>query len=197
MNCYTTDLFKQTLYSFKLDLNLDELNNYCFNYASNNKSEKKTNLGGFQSSNIIGNEECIQNLTEKIFYTVNFVSKKYYNINKNLNISNLWFNINKNKDFNLEHTHPHSILSGVFYSKVPLNSGEIVFVSSENAHIYLNSNGKIEINYYNNLNSSTYSIVPEEGILHIFPSWLKHYVLPNVSNEERISFSFNTHLQVN
>ena len=195
MNCYTTDLFKQTLHSFKLNLNLNELNNYCFNYTINNQSKKVSNAGGFQSSNIIGNEKCIQNLTEKISHAVNFVSKEYYNIKKNLNISNLWFNINKNKDFNLEHDHATSILSGVFYSKTPLNSGEIVFVSSENTHIYLNSN--IELDYYNNLNSSTYSIIPEEGMLHIFPSWLKHYVLPNMSNEQRISFSFNTHLQVN
>ena len=30
-----------------------------------------------------------------------------------------------------------------------------------------------------------------EGGLYIFPSWLEHYVSPNMSQDKRISISFN------
>ena len=31
----------------------------------------------------------------------------------------------------------------------------------------------------------------QAGILYIFPSWLDHYVSPNMSKQKRISISFN------
>ena len=46
----------------------------------------------------------------------------------------------------------------------------------------------------NLLNASQISIVPEEGLLVLFPSWLHHSVQANTSNEERIVISFNIDL---
>jgi len=34
-------------------------------------------------------------------------------------------------------------------------------------------------------------IIPKNGLIVIFPSWLNHSVLPNKSNKNRISISFN------
>ena len=46
--------------------------------------------------------------------------------------------------------------------------------------------------YPNRLNSAEYLMYPEPGDLVIFPSWLKHYVEPNLNKDiERISISFN------
>jgi uncharacterized protein (TIGR02466 family) len=41
-----------------------------------------------------------------------------------------------------------------------------------------------------------FSHQPKVGELLLFPSWLPHFVLPNTSNEERISVSFNIELVV-
>ena len=39
--------------------------------------------------------------------------------------------------------------------------------------------------------SSIWEILPEEGKLLLFPSWLDHEVDQNLSQEKRISISFN------
>ena len=40
-----------------------------------------------------------------------------------------------------------------------------------------------------------FSIVPEEKTLIIFPSWLQHWVTPNLEEEDRISIACNFRYQ--
>ncbi len=191
MNCYKTDLFKQSLYSFKLNLNLEEINNFCLNFEINNKSRSASNYG-FQSNDLDFNIPIVNKISSLILDNVNYVSKKYFKLNKTLSISNIWFNINRYKDYNAKHMHPNSLFSGVFYSKTPNNSGNITFFNSESAEIFF---GDIDVIEYNKHNSSTYILKPEASFLHIFPSFLNHCVEPNLSQtEERISFSFNANV---
>jgi len=189
MNCYKTDIFKQSIYSFKLNLNLEEINNFCLDFEKNNEGRIVSNLGGFQSNNLDFNTPIVNKISSLILNNVNYVSKKYFKLNRSLGISNIWFNINRYKDYNFKHTHPKSLLSGVFYSKVPDNSGSIRFFNSESAEIFFADVDMMEFTKYN---SSSYLLKPEVSFLHIFPSFLNHSVEPNLSNQERISFSFNT-----
>lgn len=187
-NCYKTDLFKTSIFSSKLNLNLNELNNYCINYEKNNKGRRISNLTGFQSEDLVNDSEILKYLVDEILNLINYVGKKYYKFKNNLALSNIWFNINRFKDSNKVHSHYPSLLSGVFYSKIPKNSGNLTFnVDDLNYHLM-----NLNLSEKNVYNSYDYSLPPEEGFLHIFPSWLKHEVGPNLSQEERISFSFNT-----
>jgi uncharacterized protein (TIGR02466 family) len=47
------------------------------------------------------------------------------------------------------------------------------------------------VDSYNHYNSSIWKIEPEENICILFPSYLKHYVEPNLNKKERVSISFN------
>jgi uncharacterized protein (TIGR02466 family) len=184
-----TEIFTSSINSFRLNLDLNHINNYCYLHKNNNKSVKKSNSNGFQSDFLLDNEPTV-NLLKNIFVEkINLISKEIYKINNKLNISGMWFNINGHMDYNTEHEHPNSILSGVFYSKIPKDSGKIVFSSSENIGIYLTD---INILEHNKDNSINFFVNPEINFLHIFPSWLKHRVEANISKEDRISFSFNT-----
>ena len=185
------DLFKTCVYSFKLNLNLDDIYKYCIEYEKNNKSNNKSGIGSFQSKDLNSNNPVINLLANSFLENANFISYNNYKIKRKLDFGNFWFNINRNKEFNLEHDHPGSILSGVFYVKAPKNSGNLIFKNNNNRYLYLKDDYLVE---YNTLNSSTYFLPPQENCLHIFPSWLIHYVEPNLSNEERISFSFNTEI---
>ena len=189
MNCYKTDIFQQSIYSFKLNLDLEEINNFCLNFEKNNKGRVVSNYGGFQSNNLDFNIPTVNKIISLILHRVNHVSKEYFKFNKFLNISNIWFNINRYKDSNSKHMHPNSLLSGVFYSKVPDNSGDIKFFNSDSIITFFSNVDMIKCNKYN---SFSYILKPETSFLHIFPSFLHHCVEPNLSNEERISFSFNT-----
>jgi uncharacterized protein (TIGR02466 family) len=44
---------------------------------------------------------------------------------------------------------------------------------------------------FNSVNSGYWYAEPKEGDLIMFPSWLRHYVEPSKSNEDRISIAFN------
>ena len=191
MNYHKTDIFKQSIFSFKLDLDLNALNNFCLDYEKNNKGRVISNCNGFQSDNLDFNTPIINKLSSLIYNNVNYVSKKYFKLDKSLSISDLWFNINRYKDNNNKHIHPCSLLSGVFYSKIPENSGNIKFFNSESAEIFFSG---VDMMEYDEYNSSTYLLNSANSFLHIFPGFLNHSVEPNLSNEERISFSFNTNI---
>ena len=45
---------------------------------------------------------------------------------------------------------------------------------------------------HNHYTSSVWSITPQKGKLLLFPSWLEHEVSPGLSQESRISISFNS-----
>ena len=90
--------------------------------------------------------------------------------------------------------HPDCNLAGVLWIKVPENSGAISFHSPYAFTCYeemesYKEDFKEELNYYH-----TYTFIPKEGLLVLFPSHLEHSVAINKSNEDRISASFNLKL---
>jgi uncharacterized protein (TIGR02466 family) len=195
VNYHKTDLFKQSIFSFKLDLELNVINNYCLEHEKNNDSRVISNFGGFQSNNLDFNIPIINKLCSLILSNVNYVSTNYFKFTQSLCITDIWFNINRYKDNNDKHLHPNSLFSGVFYSKIPENSGHIKFFNSESASIFF---ADVSTTEYNEYNASSFRLKPEVSFLHIFPSFLSHCVEPNLSQtEERISFSFNINPVIN
>ena len=90
------------------------------------------------------------------------------------------------------HTHSGSIFSGVFYIKVPDRCGRLVLEdpSAQLMQSFLKYwHLEVEWNQYT---SMVWNVSPDPGDLVIFPSWMSHYVEPNMSDEDRISISFNT-----
>jgi len=182
------DIFKQFVVKTKLNENLKKLIDFSFKTEKEQKGKLLSNKGGFQSDDLNKKEPCLNSLIEKIELNSNLLFNNYLKIKCKLSLDNIWININRYKDFNIQHIHPFSKLSGAFYIKIPSNSGNLIFVNDypiENFISFLN------INEYNQYNSPSWSFEPEENILYLFPSWLKHYVNPNLSEQERISISFN------
>ena len=129
-------------------------------------------------------------------------------------VSCFWGNINKEKEFNPPHVHANSSLSGAYYVKVPdsaeqtedqsVPAGNICFHDTRlekcaTTPLYEESLGYLDLaNYsfqkgkkHNPWLDNVAKFKPEEGLMIIFPSWLLHYVEPNLSSEERIAISFN------
>ncbi len=145
----------------------------------------ETNYGGWQSNSLSDLNYPFIDLFKKIQGCINEVKEKLQ-IKKKLELKNYWMNVNSYGSFNRPHYHPHCVLSGVYYVNVPKNSGNICFeqfvdVGSIYEDIFIN----------NNYNSSLWYYKPTENMCLIFPSYLKHYVEPNLNKEERISISFN------
>ena len=120
-----------------------------------------------------------------------------WNIPCNMEQLNYWYNINPKYTYNREHTHLNSFLSGVYYIKVPENSGNIFFLRSQteiDRMLFLNSKLEEQGNLYsNNRTNVEHWFVPQEGLLILFPGHLNHYVDQNLTNDiddRRISLSF-------
>jgi uncharacterized protein (TIGR02466 family) len=154
-----------------------------FEIKDSNPSVKKSNFGGYQTHDNLHKipvfREFVTSL-EKI--GANIFSEYTDNKIQNMQITELWGNINNHGDFNGAHVHG-GVLSGVFYIKTPINCGKLIFKNPavrSDAHL---------------IRMKDYPIIPEPLACIIFPSWLEHYVEPNMSDEERISLSFNLNVR--
>ena len=114
-----------------------------------------------------------------------------WDLKKNeLKITGMWTIINPSQASNARHIHSNNFISAAYYVKAPEDSGEIVFYDPRAA----NEIRSPIINTPNKLNSNTFSVSPQEGLLVLFPSYLHHSVNINKSTKERIVISFNIHL---
>jgi uncharacterized protein (TIGR02466 family) len=97
-------------------------------------------------------------------------------------IVNSWINIQKEGSILIEHAHPQSCISGALYLKVDDKSSNLYF-KTPNPFIYYSMMTE---------QHRTEVVVPKNGSLIMFPSWLVHGS-NNTENmsEERIVLSFN------
>ncbi len=190
------DIFKTPVYKTSLLLDNKSIKKHCLNYSKKNKGRIVSNLGGWQSDSLSGVHKPLNNLFLNLGTHGNIFGKEIGLIKK-LILNNIWININKYKDSNMLHCHPNSIISGVYYIKAPKNCGDISFINSSKDELQIDWNkNKNAYSGYNAYNSLEWFLPSIENMLYLFPSWLKHYVKPNMNKkEERISISFNLHYE--
>ncbi len=103
----------------------------------------------------------------------------------------IWANINPKGSYNITHNHPRCDLSGVYYVKVPEGeSGTLNFIDPRPALTY--GNNFIVERYVGGDSVPRFPIV---GNMYLFPSSLEHNVGSNLTEEDRISISFNLNLR--
>ena len=178
-------LFPSVIYEAQLNLNIKYLNDYCFKLKKSFNGVLKSNHGGWQSPSMKHSD--LPTLSTEIEKHAN-IFKKSFLFKDLIKLGDMW--INTYKDYNREHGHPLLTFAGVYYVKVPEGSGAIEFIHPAADLIQRDWRG-LEKEKYNNYNSSQWSFEPRENMLFLFPSWLKHCVLPQENKEERVSISFN------
>jgi uncharacterized protein (TIGR02466 family) len=148
-----------------------------------------SNVGGWHSKKI--NAEDYENRESEVKFLLDEIQTKaeylyfIWKINKEPELKSFWFNINEYKDINEAHSHPNNYFSFCYYVKTPENSGNIEFLRDDSSeHYEIDS----EITPYT---YATFSIKPHSGMLVAFPSYTKHRVHPNLSQEKRISIALN------
>ena len=101
-------------------------------------------------------------------------------------ITQSWLNKNKKGESHHEHVHPNSMVSGVWYPQIHESLPPIQFRSRHQRDISL------QTEKYNTFNSATFMLPMKCGELILFPSNLTHSVPTNLTDQERISLSFNS-----
>jgi uncharacterized protein (TIGR02466 family) len=174
--------FITCFYSTTID-NVD-LDNIILDLQKTNQIVKRPKLTGYQTQTFTQPFDQFINLFEKIEPYVKTVSETW-GIKKSIVLKNFWLNQHNKYDYGMSHLHPEGIISGVYYARVPNNSGRIVFERPDNQESFF------EGDIINQYNYKEYSVDPAVGLCILFPSYLKHRIEQNLVEEERISISFN------
>ena len=148
--------------------------------------EQQSN-GNFRSddSYLLRNEE-FKNIKNFLGEAVNKFTTNVLNSKQRLVITQCWANRNPKGSKHHEHVHPNSIISGVMYFQINEKLPPISFSKDRQDGMKLNPEK------YNHVNSESFMLPCKPGELIMFPSSLKHSVPINMSDEDRISISFNT-----
>ena len=102
-----------------------------------------------------------------------------------------WINVSQTHAMNSPHDHPGSFWSGTYYVQVPQAddsdrlSGAIEFLDPRGS---IGSNAALETQF----TRSKFTARPTAGTCFIWPSFMKHWVHPNRSADDRISIAFNS-----
>ena len=149
---------------------------------------QKTNRKGWHSTTEMHKIPVFKPLVNEILVTMNEIWEKEW-LDRVPVLGNMWANINPPGAYNAPHIHPNSLFSGVYYVKAPKNSGRLV-CNDPRAGVQLNMPVRKEGQPPKELWRDC-TLEPKEGRLIIFPFYLWHNVESNLSEDVRISVSFN------
>ena len=162
----------------------DDMIQWMIDYSYKHTTVAKSNQGGYQSPDQFYLEESfapyLNRISEHLISTIDEYTRDDRSCLHldDLKLSNMWFNFNYENCYNVQHTHPGCVLSGVLWIQIP-EEQPIVF------------------SCFDEFTRATYekytneSLVAKEGQLLLFPAHLPHRVDINRSKNTRISISFN------
>ena len=132
-------------------------------------------------------EKC-PTLTSLIYNSVlEYIDTFNFEHDSKIWIEESWVNITERGQYQNHHIHALNDISGVFYYETTgdPDEGNIVFQTPSpvamNSRLFHNEHNRV---YY----------APIKGRLILFPSFLEHAVLPNKTDNKRVSISFNANL---
>lgn len=173
-------LFSTDLYEKICGMDLDRLAKVCEDHQRTNPTVKVSNRGGGYQSTEFRDPEFIGMIMECWPRNIDIPEPSV--------MVQAWLNINGFGAWNALHNHldTNALLSGVFYVKVPPDSGNIFFYDPR----YLSSVGT-HYRYYYPEDGGYFEITPKPNMLLFFTPSLFHMVGPNLTQDQRYSIAFN------
>ena len=180
--------FPTFIYGKDVQLDNNKLAQDIINWSNQNSGVKKTNYKGWHSTTDMHTKPEYQQLITELMK----MQKEIYDnehLDRYAKLGNMWANINPPGSMNRPHVHPNALFSGVYYVKAQSNSGRLkIFDPRPGTHMQMpvRKSGNPGKDLWRDA-----SIEPKIGRIIMFPAWLWHSVEENVSNDIRISVSFN------
>jgi hypothetical protein len=164
-------------------------------------------VNGWHSANLIDKEDCFEELCALVETYADDYAKRF-GLNAKISVPGCWANINEKGGHNLPHHHNGNTLAGVYYpcehvtqsNKKKFNystgnpikpgvwereGGELVFHSP-----HYNLYAGVET-IENPFTITHCHVVPQSGLLLLFPPYLVHSVIPVMDDYKRLSIAFN------
>ena len=169
-----------------------QLNQYLeqkiIQWSQQNKGVAKTNAGGWHSETDMNKKEEYNPLIKELFNMQDEIYQKE-KLDMKPVLGNMWANINYPGNYNRPHLHPNALFSGVYWVKVPPQSGNfMVYDPRTGVQVTMpnRKKGALPSELWREVHYE-----PVAGRCLMFHAWLWHEVKPNESNDIRISVSFN------
>ena len=164
----------------------DSIKEYCYHLMKNTDGVVISNRGGFHSKEILKPiPDALNFLVDQIHAYINGYCSQITGIN-DLDVGNLWVNINPTHTYNRRHDHQNAVLSAVYYVDAEgKDIGNFVIERDDNMEFFA---GKYK-------GSPTMQvalpITPLTNFLFVLPAWTYHSVEPNLEKHDRISIAIN------
>lgn len=147
------------------------------------KAKEATSISK-KTYNFIEKFNCINLKNRIIQSTYEYFDKIGWTGSREIVIQNSWINLSDIDEDNTQHCHPGYDISGTYYFRISEEQGPISFYNPNNIAFSCEfPQGPVC--------PQTTTIVPDDGDIILFPSWLNHSVRKNKSQEQRVSVAFN------
>ena len=107
---------------------------------------------------------------------------------RELKLEDIWINILPEGGMHASHIHPHSVISGTTYVAMPDGASALKLEDPRSAMMMAAPARRKDAR--EEMRSFVY-VAPKAGDVLLWESWLRHEVPMNMSEDERISVSFN------
>lgn len=162
----------------------DILNNSDSSSLSYLSNDVKATSISKKTYNFIEKFNC-KNLEKRIYAAVNeYLNSIGWQGDSEFVIKNSWINLTDKGNSHGHHCHPGYTISGTYYFRVSEEQGCISFNNPNPAMMHCQFP-------QSQASPQTVDIVPDDGDILLFPSWLMHTTRVNESNEQRVSVAFN------
>ena len=180
------------------DIDLDDIERSCWSIAQDDEAGQKwceengyPGYTSYASLTDLGWRFPVFAELEKLLdrHVAQFVKELDWDLgDKAVTLEDLWINILPEGGTHSGHIHPHSVVSGTTYIAMPEGASAIRFEDPRLPQMMAAPPRRKDAR--NGLKPFVY-VVPKVGDVILWESWLRHEVPVNMSEEDRISVSFN------
>ena len=180
------------------DIDLDDIERSCWSIAQDDEAGQKwceengyPGYTSYASLTDLGWRFPVFAELEKLLdrHVAQFVKELDWDLgDKAVTLEDLWINILPEGGTHSGHIHPHSVISGTTYIAMPEGASAIRFEDPRLPQMMAAPPRHKDAR--NGLKPFVY-VAPKVGDVILWESWLRHEVPVNMSEEDRISVSFN------
>lgn len=195
---FVTRLYRAALAEHGPAINAEELENACYVMAEDDEAGQQwceeNGYPGYTSyaslTDLPWRNPLFADLKEALDAHVKaFAEDLEFNLDgRDLVLEDLWINILPEGGMHASHLHPHSVISGTTYVKMPDGASSLKLEDPRSARMMAAPARRKDCR--EELRTFVYA-KPEVGDVLLWESWLRHEVPMNMAEDERISVSFN------
>lgn len=195
---FVTRLYKAKLGEQGPDVDQDELFDSCYAIAEDDEAGQKwcadKGYPGYTSyaslTDLPWRFPIFKSIVESLDkHVARFAEDLAFDLGeRRLELEDLWINILPEGGYHSAHIHPHSVISGTTYVAMPDGASSLRLEDPRHAMMMASPARKTDAR--REMQNFIY-MAPEAGDVMLWESWLRHEVMMNQSEFDRVSVSFN------